>query len=58
MSVVLICGEILPSAVFTGPNQFTIASALVPLVSFLELLFYCVALPIANILDQMFKAEG
>eukprot|EP00913_Durusdinium_trenchii_P018109 g17017.t1 len=41
VSVVLVCGEILPSAVFTGPNQFTIASALVPLVSFLELVFYC-----------------
>jgi len=57
VSVVLICGEILPSAVFTGPNQFTIASALVPLVSLLELLFYGVARPIANVLDQMFKDE-
>ncbi|CAK9009716.1 unnamed protein product [Durusdinium trenchii] len=57
VSVVLVCGEILPSAVFTGPNQFTIASALVPLVSFLELVFYCVARPIANVLDQIFKDE-
>lgn len=57
VSVVLICGEILPSAVFTGPNQFTIASGLVPLVSLLELIFYFVARPIANVLDQMFKDE-
>lgn len=55
--MVLICGEILPSAVFTGPNQFTIASGLVPLVSLLELIFYFVARPIANVLDQMFKDE-
>ncbi|CAE7697739.1 CBSDUF7 [Symbiodinium microadriaticum] len=58
VSVVLICGEILPSAVFTGPNQFAIASALVPLVQVLQVLFFPVARPIANVLDQMFKDEA
>ncbi|CAE7260798.1 CBSDUF7 [Symbiodinium natans] len=57
VSVVLVCGEILPSAVFTGPNQFAIASALVPLVQLLQVLFFPVARPIANVLDQMFKDE-
>mmetsp|Transcript_19517 Transcript_19517/g.44225 ORF Transcript_19517/g.44225 Transcript_19517/m.44225 type:complete len:387 (+) Transcript_19517:1-1161(+) len=57
VSVVLICGEILPSAVFTGPNQFAIASALVPFVQLLEVFFFPVARPIANVLDQMFKDE-
>jgi len=58
VSVVLICGEILPSAVFTGPNQFAIASAMVPLVQVLQVLFFPVARPIANVLDQMFKDEA
>merc|ERR1719461_1691721 len=32
VTFVLMCGEILPSALFTGPNQLVIASTFVPLV--------------------------
>lgn len=53
VTVVLICGEILPSAVFTGPNQFAIASACAPLVRFLQRAFHPVAHPLARLLDRM-----
>jgi len=58
VSVVLVCGEILPSAVFTGPNQFAIASALVPVVRTLKVLFFVVAKPLAMMLDRMIKEDS
>eukprot|EP00930_Biecheleria_cincta_P048606 TRINITY_DN33892_c0_g1_i1.p1 TRINITY_DN33892_c0_g1~~TRINITY_DN33892_c0_g1_i1.p1 ORF type:complete len:797 (-),score=127.82 TRINITY_DN33892_c0_g1_i1:138-2528(-) len=53
VSVVLFCGEILPSAFFTGDNQLAIASVFVPFVRFLQLCFWCAAKPIALVLDRM-----
>ncbi len=48
---VLLVGEILPSAVFTGPRQWEIASHFVPVVRFLQLLFCPIAWPLALVLD-------
>eukprot|EP00440_Ansanella_granifera_P045436 gb/GFBE01049228.1/.p1 GENE.gb/GFBE01049228.1/~~gb/GFBE01049228.1/.p1 ORF type:complete len:819 (+),score=174.70 gb/GFBE01049228.1/:1-2457(+) len=57
VSVVLVCGEILPSAVFTGPSQFAIASACVPLVRLMQAVFFVAAKPIAMVLDHIIKHE-
>ncbi|CAE8642567.1 unnamed protein product [Polarella glacialis] len=58
VSVVFICGEILPSAVFTGPRQFDIAAAFVPFVQLLEVFFFAVAKPLASVLDHMIKNQA
>ena len=59
MSVVLVLvfGEILPTALFTGPNQLKIASRLAPLVKILMVLMCPVAYPIARLLDRIMKDE-
>ena len=48
---VLMVGEILPSAVFTGPRQWEIASYFVPLVRVLQFLFSPIAWPMSKMLD-------
>lgn len=50
---VLIFGEIIPSAIFTGPNQLRIASALSPLVYALIALASPIAYPLAVSLDYL-----
>jgi metal transporter CNNM len=51
VTLVLFFGEIIPSAVFTGPDQLRIASRLTPVVKICMLLLYPVAGPIAKLLD-------
>lgn len=58
VTVVLICGEVLPSAIFTGPNQLAIATAFVPVVKILQYVFYPVARPIALMLDHFIGEDG
>jgi metal transporter CNNM len=53
VTLVLFFGEIIPSAIFTGPNQLKIASNLVPLVQMLMFLLYPIANPIAKLLDYL-----
>jgi hypothetical protein len=53
VTVVLIFGEIIPSAIFTGPNQLRIAAALAPLVYALIAIASPVAYPLAVGLDQL-----
>jgi metal transporter CNNM len=53
VTFVLFFGEIIPSAVFTGPNQLAMAHALVPLVQLFLWLLYPVAGPIAALLDYL-----
>lgn len=53
VSVVLIFGEVLPSAVCTGPNQHFIAYRCVPFVTCLQWLFYPVAQPVCMLLDKL-----
>jgi metal transporter CNNM len=58
VTLVLFFGEIIPSAVFTGPNQLAIASALVPLVRLALLLLAPIALPIAKLLDCLLHDDS
>ncbi|CAD7948191.1 unnamed protein product [Amoebophrya sp. A120] len=54
---VLIFGEIIPSAVFTGPRQLEIASFFVPLVNVLEAVLAVIVIPIARGLDALLGKE-
>jgi CBS domain containing-hemolysin-like protein len=53
VTLVLFFGEIIPSAVFTGPDQLKIASRLSPLVKTCMFVLYPVAGPIAKLLDYI-----
>lgn len=57
VTLVLFFGEIIPSAVFTGPKQLAIAANLVPLVRFILLVLSPLAYPIAKILDHFLHDE-
>jgi metal transporter CNNM len=57
VTLVLFFGEIIPSAVFTGPNQVSIASKLAPLVKFVMLVLSPVASPIARLLDKFLHED-
>lgn len=48
---VLVFGEIIPTAVFTGPKQLTIAARFTPLVYMLQFLFFPVSYPVVSILS-------
>jgi metal transporter CNNM len=50
-TLVLLFGEVLPIAVFTGPHQLAIAAFFVPLIYFLEVIFFPVAYPLSIVLD-------
>jgi len=52
VSLVLIFGEILPSAVFTGPQQIPMAASMTPMVRILMYVLSPVAYPIAKLLDK------
>jgi CBS domain containing-hemolysin-like protein len=53
VTLVLLCGEVIPTALFTGPNQLQIASRFTPLVYFLQVLFLPIAYPMAQALDHI-----
>lgn len=57
VTLVLIFGEIIPTALFTGPNQLIIASRFSFLVKFLQILFYPIARPMASLLDKVLGVE-
>lgn len=52
VSVVLVFGEIIPSAIFTGRNQLKLAAGFSPLVNCAEVLFFPIVWPISLILDK------
>jgi metal transporter CNNM len=58
VTLVLFFGEIIPSAIFTGPDQLQIASRLTPVVQAAMCLLYPVAEPIAKLLDYVLHGEG
>jgi metal transporter CNNM len=58
VTLVLFFGEIIPSAVFTGPNQLKIACSLVPVVKAVLWLLYPIAGPIAALLDWLLHDLG
>ncbi len=51
MCIVLIFGEIIPSAILTGPNQLPIVSALLPLLYVVMIVLAPIAYPISWLLD-------
>lgn len=53
VTLVLIFGEIIPSAIFTGSEQLRIAAKFAPLVSFVQMLLAPIAAPIAKVLDYL-----
>lgn len=53
VSLVLLCGEVIPSALFTGPDQLMFAAKFVPVVYVLEIIFYPIAYPMAKALDYI-----
>ncbi|KAF0690589.1 Aste57867_18036 [Aphanomyces stellatus] len=57
VTCVLFFGEIIPSAIFTGKQQLTIAATLIPLVQVLMLIAYPLAWPIAKLLDYCLGEE-
>lgn len=57
VTFVLFFGEIIPSAVFTGPNQTKMAAMCVPFVQFIMWLFTPLAVPIASVLDYVLGHE-
>ena len=57
VTFLLIFGEIIPSAIFTGPEQMRLASSLVPLVRFFIWALYPLAKPLAMLLDALVPHE-
>ena len=57
-TLVLVFGEIIPSAIFTGPNQLQLGYRMIPLVRVLLFLLYPLAKPLANILDCIVFPKG
>jgi len=57
VTAVLIFGEIVPSAIFTGPSQLRIASLFAPLIRVLQVLLGVIAIPIARLLDRVLAGE-
>jgi metal transporter CNNM len=57
VSLVLVLGEVVPSAIFTGPNQLPIAAAFSGVVWFLIYAFWAVAYPLSVLLDRLLGEE-
>lgn len=57
VSMVLLFGEIVPTAIFTGPSQLSIAARCAPLVRSLQIFLLPVAWPIAKALDLVLGSE-
>ena len=55
---VLFFGEILPSAIFTGPDQVKMASAMVPLARLVMFVVSPIAIPIAKLLDHVLHDDS
>jgi hypothetical protein len=57
VTVLLVVGEIIPSAIFTGPEQLRLASRLAPLMSFFLRALYPVAAPLIWLLNSLVPPE-
>eukprot|EP01038_Epipyxis_sp_PR26KG_P011531 gene11531-15446_t len=57
VTLVLVFGEIIPSALFTGPQQLITAARMAKLVYFLLFIFYPISFPISKILDYAFGTD-
>ena len=54
----LLFGEIVPSAFFTGPKQVEMAAKLVPLVKTVMFVLSPIAMPIAKLLDRVLHDDS
>ena len=57
VTLVLFFGEIIPSAVFTGPNKIELASKMTPVVRLVMFLLWPIAFPIAKMLDNVLHED-
>ncbi|KAG7340676.1 protein of unknown function DUF21-domain containing protein [Nitzschia inconspicua] len=57
VTVLLVVGEIIPSAIFTGPEQLRLASRMTPLMSFFLKVLYPLAAPLIWLLNSMVPPE-
>ena len=57
VTLVLLFGEVIPTALFTGPNQLAIAANFTGLVRFVQVVFYPVAYPMSLLLDWVLGHE-
>ena len=57
VTMILFVGEIIPTAIITGPKQLQIASHLVPLVYLVNIIFFPIAYPISLVLDYVLGNE-
>ena len=55
--LILIFGEIIPSAFFTGEHQLRTSARLIPVVYFLIAVLYPIAYPISRLLDKFFGED-
>jgi CBS domain containing-hemolysin-like protein len=53
VTLVLLVGEVMPAAIFTGPNQLNIAYKLTGVLEILQIIFYPIAYPMARGLDAI-----
>lgn len=53
VTLILVFGEIVPSGIFTGPNQLYLGSKMAPLMLLFLWLFYPVGYPLARVLDYL-----
>jgi metal transporter CNNM len=58
VTFVLFFGEIVPCAVFIGPNQLELASRLTPIMRFFLVITYPLAYPLAKLLDYIVGTEA
>ena len=58
LTVVLVVGEILPSAYFTGRDQVTSASKLVPVLRFVIIVTSPISYPLAKLMDHYFHPSS
>lgn len=57
VTLVLFFGEIIPSAIFSGPNKLAVSSRLAPVVKILLLILYPLAWPIGKLLDKVLHED-
>jgi metal transporter CNNM len=57
VTLVLFFGEIIPNAIFSGPNKLAVSSRLAPVVKVLLLVFYPLAWPIGKLLDKVLHED-
>jgi metal transporter CNNM len=57
VTLVLICGEVIPTAIFSGPHQLAMASRFTPVIYFLEIVLSPIAYPMSLALDRVLGVD-